>query len=155
MEERGRDIGKIGMGKVDQCKGGISQNENGKEMCNLQTQGEWETVKVTIDSGAAYNVMPEGMLPYLKTEDGRKKGVEYIVANGNPIPNKGERRVHTVTEQGQFINFLIQVTDVNKILISVGQRCEAGYTLQVRREGGDLIDGKGNTLLFQKRERSI
>ena len=99
--------------------------KNEKGMRNIQTQGEWDIFKVTIDSGAADNVMPEGMLPYLKTEDGHKKGVEYIVATGNPTPNKGERRVRAVTEQGQFINFLIQVTDVNKILISAGQLCEA------------------------------
>lgn len=107
---------------------------------------------MAIDSGAAYNVMPEGMLPYLKTEDGRQNGVEYNVANGKPIPNEGERRVHAVTEQGQFLNFLIQVTDVHKILIYVGQICEAGYTLQFRKEGGAIIDGKGNTTPF-KRER--
>ena len=62
--------------------------------------------------------------------------------------------MNAVTEQGQFINFLIQVIDVNKILISVGQICEAGYTLQFRREGGDIIDGKGNKIPF-KRERGV
>ena len=133
MEERGGDIGRISIGKTGQDKGGAPWKKNEKGMRNIQTQGEWERVKVTIDSGAADNAMPVGMLPYLKTEQGKKKGVEYIVANGNPIPNKGERRVNAVTEQGQFINFLIQVTDVNKILISVGQICEAGYTLQCRK----------------------
>ena len=76
MEERRGDIGKISIGNTGQNKESAPWKKNKKEICNRQTQGEWERVKVTIDSGAADNVMPEGMLPYLKTEDGRKKGVE-------------------------------------------------------------------------------
>lgn len=108
------------MGRIAQINQPHHQKKAETEVSNVQQNEAWGNIKVTLDSGAADNVMPAGMIPYLKVKCGRNHGVEYIVANGNPLPNNSEITVHAVTEQCRFIHVLTQVTNVNEILISEG-----------------------------------
>ena len=57
--------------------------------------GNWEIVKVCPDSGAAKFVAPENMCKHIAVEpsEASKRGVKYRAANGQTIPNKGEKRV--------------------------------------------------------------
>ena len=49
----------------------------------------------TIDSGAADHVMPVGWVNSVKKEEseGSKKGLHYVAASGQRIPNVGQQRV--------------------------------------------------------------
>ena len=53
----------------------------------------WEEVVMAVDSGASETVVGEDMVvtANLKESEGSKRGVEYKVANGESIPNLGER----------------------------------------------------------------
>ena len=63
----------------------------------------WTEIEVTVDSGACDTVMPTKLCPHisvLATEDS-KRGMEYEVANGETLPNHGERHCLLMTEDSQ------------------------------------------------------
>ena len=84
--------------------------------------------KITIDSGAAESVLPQGMLNeiQLQQSEGSKKGVQYIAANGGKMPNLGEKKVHFRTKDGMESNVVFQVTHARKPLASVSKIVQKG-----------------------------
>ena len=58
--------------------------------------GEWEELNMAVDSGATETVVNEDMVDAVPTIAGpaSKRGVEYEIANGVWIPNKGEKKNH-------------------------------------------------------------
>ncbi len=60
----------------------------------------WEELELAVDSGATESVIPDSMPQQVPTVDGpaKKRGVEYEVANGDRIPNEGEKRFTATTE---------------------------------------------------------
>ena len=57
-------------------------------------KSEWTKIEVCVDSGACESVMPADMsnhIPIMPSEQSIG-GVEYEVANGESVPNLGERR---------------------------------------------------------------
>ena len=54
----------------------------------------------------------------------------YEVANGDRIPNLGEKRFVGVSEEGVSRNITAQVCEVNKGLLSVKKVVENGNTLE-------------------------
>ena len=53
---------------------------------------KWELLSVTVDSGAAESVVPEGQCEQCPTRDTEKSmaGVSYLAADGTKILNMGE-----------------------------------------------------------------
>ena len=84
--------------------------------------------KITIDSGAAESVMPEGMLQGVKLEEseGSRRGVHYITANGGKMPNLGEKKVFFRTRDGGTSSVIFQVTHARKPLASVSRIVSKG-----------------------------
>ena len=71
-----------------------------------------------------------------------RDGVEYEVANGQVIPNLGERRCQVMTFGSMITkNITFQVADVHKPLLSISQCADLGYECQLGKSGGFLIDG--------------
>ena len=61
---------------------------------------DWTEIEVTVDSGACDTVMPTSLLSHISiaaSADSRR-GMEYEVANGETIPNVGERHCMLMTE---------------------------------------------------------
>eukprot|EP00973_Karenia_brevis_P019958 2739237-Karenia_brevis.AAC.1 len=54
---------------------------------------KWEVLSVTVDSGAADSVIPEGKCNQYEVVDTQKSltGTNYSGADGSKIPNLGER----------------------------------------------------------------
>ena len=72
---------------------------------------------ITVDSGAADNVLPRRLLrgkTKVRPSEASREGVHYIAATGARIPNEGDR-----TCEGQPFSWLFQVAEVNKIFASV------------------------------------
>ena len=109
-----------------------------KELNNVE--GETETLTLTIDSGASENVMAESMAPQCQTKPSRgsKTGVKYVAANGNIMPNRGQKEVKVVTKEGHKCMLQMQVTDVRKALMSVSKICDAGHEVKFTKEGGEI-----------------
>ena len=52
------------------------------------------------------------------------------------MPNYGEKRLHWETDAGQQGGINIQITDVSKVLASVGKICSAGNRVVFEPDGG-------------------
>ena len=91
-------------------------------------EGEWECLEMAVDSGATETVISEDMVQAVKTKEGMasKRGVVYETANGETIPNLGEKQFVAESEEGTRKKITAQVADVNKGLLSVKKIVAAG-----------------------------
>ena len=97
---------------------------------------------MAVDSGASETVIPEQMVTGvpLQPSPASRRGVEYEVANGQRIPNLGQKTFAGVTPDGTRRAVTAQVCDVNKGLMSVAKLVDAGHTVIFAREGSRIID---------------
>ena len=85
---------------------------------------------ITIDSGAANNVMPRRMIrkkTAIRPSPSSIKGMHYIAANNGRIPNEGEFDFSFVTQEGHNETMVFQVAEVNKALGAVSYLVDNGY----------------------------
>ena len=93
---------------------------------------------ITVDSGASENVISETMAPQFTTKPSRgsRGGVKYVTASGSVMNNKGEKEIKVRTQEGHKCMLRMQVTDVQKPLMSVSRVCDAGHRVVFTRDGG-------------------
>ena len=65
-----------------------------------------------------------------------KAVVKYEVANGDEIPNLGEKLLPIVTNEGSWRGMLAQMADVSKALQSVRALVKSGHVVVFGDEGG-------------------
>ena len=106
------------------------------------TEGEWEVLEMAVDSAATETVLNDEMVSTVETKDGAasRRGTEYEVANGETIPNLGEKTFLGETEEGYKRNICAQVCDVNKALLSVKKVTEAGNRVIFDKDGSYIED---------------
>ena len=99
---------------------------------------------MTVDSGAADNVMPRkmirGFLNMIRASAGSKAGVHYVAANNGRIPNEGECDFTFVTDGGQEETWTFQVAAVNKALCAVSYLVDHGYRVIFDRDDATGVD---------------
>ena len=102
----------------------------------------WVELELTADSGACDTVIPKSfaesipIMPSLAS----LRGMEYEVANGQSIPNLGERRCLVWTEGAtQAKKMTMQVADVHKGLLSLSRCADMGYEGRFGRHAGALV----------------
>jgi len=103
----------------------------------------WREMEVTVDSGACDTVIPTEECKEIKIHESAqsKAGMEYEVANGETIPNLGERRCLMMTENSTTPKRIaFQVADVHKALLSVTRAADMGYQCVLGKTGGWLQD---------------
>ena len=93
---------------------------------------EWIEVELTADTGACDTVMPRSMCSKIPIKPSLQslRGMEYEVADGNTIPNLGERQCLMWAEestQARHIN--LQVADLHKPLLSLSRCADMGFNL--------------------------
>ena len=93
---------------------------------------------ITVDSGASENVISPTLAPQfrVKPSRGSAEGLKYVTANGSVMANKGEKDLRVITEEGHRCTLRMQVTDVQKPLMSVARICDAGHRVTFTRDGG-------------------
>ena len=103
--------------------------------------GQWEEIELSVDSGATESVVPDNMPQSIPTRPGaaHKRGVQYEVANGERIPNEGEKRFQAWTEEGQEKRMVMQVCEVNQGLLSVSKAVAAGNRIIFDKEGSYIV----------------
>ena len=87
--------------------------------------------------------MPEGMCPgiSLLSTKASRDGLEYEVANGEGLPNLGEKRCLMMTEDSSMTKRIIfQCADVHKALLSVSRVTDLGYECMLGKNGGFMRD---------------
>ena len=106
-----------------------------KPLCQ---NGDWETIEAILDSGASVIVIPPhfGRGYEIQPGEASKAGVRYEVANGEEIPNLGEKNLLVMTEEGTWRGLKAQVAEVTKALQSVRGLVKAGH-LVVFGDGED------------------
>jgi len=99
---------------------------------------------ITVDSGAADNVMPRSTLRRwmkVRQSEASRAGVHYVAANGARIANEGEADFAFQDKDGKRHSWVFQVADVNKVLASVSAMVDAGHRVVFDRDdvtGTDL-----------------
>ena len=90
--------------------------------------GTWEKIDITVDSGAVDTVAPPSVASHVPIEStwASREGYCYRAANGQLLPNLGERKIRGVTQEGSAVGLTFQVAEVTKVLGSVSKFCEAG-----------------------------
>ena len=117
---------------------------------------EWIELEVTVDSGACDTVMPQELCRGIPIVDsaGPRAGLEYKVANGDGLPNLGERRCLLMTLGSSTAKRIVfQVADVHKPLLSISRCADMGFTCVLGKLGGYLQDEMtGERIPLQRRE---
>ena len=82
--------------------------------------GRWERLRSVMDSGASITVVPPSVGKLYETEESpaSRAGVQYQVANGDELPNLGQKFLPLVTSEGTTRGMLAQVADVTMALQS-------------------------------------
>jgi hypothetical protein len=122
-----------------------------KEVSNVEDEDEF--IQVTIDSGASDSVMPGTLARKCPTRSspGSRLGVKYIAAAGKVIYNEGQKHVQVETDGGHLCSLTMQITAVNKALMSVSKICDSGHEVIFTSEGGRMVNKtSGQVVPFQR-----
>lgn len=91
---------------------------------------EWFEVELTADTGACDTVIPIKMCQEIPVQPSlqSQRGMEYEVANGEHIPNLGERRCIMWTDNVPAPRHMnMQVADVHEGLLSIIRCSDMGF----------------------------
>ena len=89
----------------------------------------WEKFQAILDSGASVTVIP----PHLGRDyeivkgEAAMAGVRYEIADGNEIPNLGEKLMPVMTREGTWKGLKAEVADISKALQSVRSLVKTGH----------------------------
>ena len=126
-----------------------------EEVNQVKTQGGWEELELAVDSGAGETVLEKNILKSVPTVQGDpyKKGVKYEVANGQLIPNLGQKTFAGENEGGLRRSLTGQVADVNKSLLSVRRCLQAGNRVVFDPKGSYVEDmDSGERMTLQEKD---
>ena len=115
----GKGVGPSGREKSNLAM--LTQIRDQAAVMPIQPSGSWEKMEIIIDSGATVSVMPPSAAACYPVAQGAasRAGVCYEVANGQELPNLGEKFMAVLTSEGTVRGHLSQVADVSKPLQSV------------------------------------
>ena len=90
-----------------------------------------EVIEAILDSGAGVTVIPAHMAGDNEVQESAasRAGMQYEVANGDEIPNLGEKLFFVFTEEGTVRGMRPQVADVSKALQSVRALVRTGHVV--------------------------
>ena len=119
---------------------------------------EWIEVELCADTGACDTVMPRklcGRIPITPSLQSLNC-MEYEVADGNTIPNLGERKCLMWTEGATSERQMnLQVADVHKALLSLSRCADMGFESRFGRLAGALIDKETEEVIPLQRTANL
>ena len=113
--------------------------------------GNWERVKVTVDSGAVLSVMPKHVASVYDVEETSlsRTNANFLAADDTVIKNHGQRRVNAVDDKWKQTSMHFQVADVSKTLASVRELDASGHITMMGNNSGYIKNIKsGKTILL-------
>ena len=120
---------------------------------------------ITIDSGAADNVMAKRMLrgkhSRVRPSAASKAGVHYVAANDGRIPNEGEADMAFSTVEGNELKWTFQIAEVNKVLAAVSSLVDSNCRVvfdrdeKTKADVSFIIDKHTGVSTKMRRERNI
>jgi len=118
----------------------------------MMNEGEWIDIEfeVALDSGSMEHVCDEMDTPgyTLEESEGSKKGQNFIVGDGNRIPNQGQKELNLQPEERQNckIKSVFQIARVTRPLMSVGKICDAGMKVEFDAEKAVVKNSAGKEI---------
>ena len=124
----------------------------------MSDDGEWMRVSSYMDSGCVDSVAPPSLAPFVPASEspGSRRGQEYTVANGEPLPNLGEKLVEGVDKDGNQLAIKYQIAEVTRPLNSISEICDNNSRVVFRQRrrlhfqcghrGSDPICAQGEAL---------
>ena len=94
------------------------------------------------------------MLKAIILQEGRS-GVEYEVADGIKIPNWGQKEFLAWTDEGTQRKMKVQVTEVNKALLSVPRIIKAGDRVDIDDDGSYIEDKTTGEIMSLREENGM
>ena len=120
---------------------------------------------MTVDSGAADNVIPRRMIRgkfnKIRPSKGSRAGVHYVSASSARIRNEGECDFHFTTKDGHKENYTFQIAEVNKALCAVSYLVDQHNQVIFDKDdvtGLDIsriINKKTGKIIQMTRERNV
>ena len=98
---------------------------------------------ITVDSGAANNVMPKRMIrdrSKIRPSPGSRRGAHFVAANDGRIPNEGEIDFVFKTTEGHEQSFVFQVAETNKPLGAASYFVDDGFRVVFDKDMKTGID---------------
>ena len=112
----------------------------------------WTSLSLTMDSGAGEHVCGTNDAPHTPIQQTASTNiVKYVTANGDEIPNMGEKDIRIFTKEGHKCLMKMQVTKVRKPLASISRICSEGHEVIFQKDGGYIINlVTGSRTRFQR-----
>ena len=112
---------------------------------------------LTIDSGAADHVIPMNWIKGMKVvpSPGSRRGVHYVAASGQRIPNLGQTTIVFVTTEGVAVKMTFQVADINKPLVSVRRLIKDGWRVVFDEKASFLVRKDSKEVIQLRGERGV
>ena len=119
---------------------------------------------VTVDSGAADNVMPRRLLrgrAKVRPSEASRAGVHYVACNNGRIANEGEADLEFLSAEGNHHSWTFQIAEVNKVLASVSAMVDAGHRVIFDKDdktGMDIsfiVNKKTGVSTKMRREKNV
>ena len=109
----------------------------------------WTKMILTLDSGACESVLPSGSISRipLRESKGSKEGLTYVVANGEEIPNEGEKRMMAWGQDNVLRSLTMQAAQVNKPLLAVRKVTQGGNRVVMDENRSYIQDKKTGTIV--------
>ena len=121
-------------------------------------EGDWIELELTADTGACDTVMPRAMAQCIPIKPPLQSlsSMMYEVADGNQIPNLGERRCVIWTEgANEAWKINVQVADVHKALLSLSRCADMWFESRFGRRAGVLIDEESGVIIPLHRKGNL
>ena len=109
-----------------------------------------------MDSGCVQSVAPPSILPSvpLSSSAGSRAGQEYVVADGDMVPNLGQKEAEVTLACGKKARAIYQIADVTGPLTSVGALCDDDNIVIFGSKGGMVLDLVTNSVTpFPRKEK--
>ena len=128
----------------------IITDDSYEDQNELLPVGSWvdSVIQITLDSGCVEHVMSivdaPGYEGSITSSAGLRCGQNFLVGNGQPLPNKGEMRLNMESLGGVPLNSIFQDAGVTRPLMSVGRVCDAGMVCTCYKNHASVLapDGK-------------
>ena len=118
-------------------------------------------IEVTLDSGACRDVMARQCAPAcsIQVSDQSRRGLGFIVGNGERVPNEGQFLFNIEADTGQGfrapVSSLCQVADLSRPLMSVSQIYAHGFDCVFNDTHALVVDQAGKTVCRFKRSGQL
>ena len=129
----------------------------------LMNISEWRDVyvDVALDSGACCHVMAADDAPGYAVQDlpGSRRGQNFIVGNGERVPNEGQISVNIEADLGggetNQLRSVFQVADLMRPLMSVSQICDQGFKCVFTEAHALVMNVEGQTMCKLDRQSGL